>query len=545
VLGDALPLRSRMDAIDTALLEAFNRVIPKLRADPREAARRLARTRRPTLTRPVRPWCLCLRASDTRLTALGASSFDVDDAREAHPVTLGAEALRRLCAPVHIDWPGIDWKLAADRLGRPHESINQWLDAGVFNVRRDPASCFGRRGRPIPVVWSPHSLDPAAPCAERPDPIWGSLWQSLARNIPDDFECTLTRIPHAQPFKGRQCNRGWLFQCPGLLTPLPLMRTMPDPWTPELSEREAPDSATSAPATPTTPRIIIINDRLHLHTPCTRHCRLLYMPMPPWTLPKAIAPELAIDVEGLAGQWHPAHHDPIRHRRTFACARCWRIRHVSLVNDQGWNTFVSHITAGLLYAREVPRPLADAPRTRKRPFKPRVPYAIDRRRRIQALLLQGLSYPQIAARIGCSVPGVNYHVVRIYKQHAVHTRAALATALGHPPIPRPSPKRDEVARLLLRGCTTKQIATLTRSTPKSVSSLIEKLFKIHHVHSRPALIAALTAAGIEQTSTNQTPIATPAPHLRAPIPSTAAPPHQQSPSATSAAPSRARRAQSR
>ena len=39
--------------------------------------------------------------------------------------------------------------------------------------------------------------------------------------------------------------------------------------------------------------------------------------------------------------------------------------------------------------------------------------------------MEGLTYPRIAAREGCSLPGVGYNVQLIYREYAVHSRGEL------------------------------------------------------------------------------------------------------------------------
>src|SRR2546423_13650399 len=57
-----------MNDVARLVLEAWEKLGPKIMQDPDELAKRLARRRLNILTRPIRPWCLALRASDTRIT---------------------------------------------------------------------------------------------------------------------------------------------------------------------------------------------------------------------------------------------------------------------------------------------------------------------------------------------------------------------------------------------------------------------------------------------------------------------------------------------
>ncbi len=90
---------------------------------------------------------------------------------------------------------------------------------------------------------------------------------------------------------------------------------------------------------------------------------------------------------------------------------------------------VTYLSGGLLYGSEVPMPaeLEGRPVKRKRAYvscPTRGPRRISRDRVLEGLL-SGLTYPRIAAREGCSLPGVGYNVQLIYREHVVHTRGDL------------------------------------------------------------------------------------------------------------------------
>src|SRR5438552_10195316 len=73
---------------------------------------------------------------------------------------------------------------------------------------------------------------------------------------------------------------------------------------------------------------------------------------------------------GLAGEWVPGLSDPIQQSgpRSFACRKCWRVRNISWANHTGWNEFISHISGGMIYGHEVPRPLDICPIVRKNKY---------------------------------------------------------------------------------------------------------------------------------------------------------------------------------
>ena len=72
---------SLFDSIQHLLLESWESLLPTLLKNPDELARRLTRRRSATLSRPYRPYCLALRAADTRIHPYRAI-FDPEHAIE-------------------------------------------------------------------------------------------------------------------------------------------------------------------------------------------------------------------------------------------------------------------------------------------------------------------------------------------------------------------------------------------------------------------------------------------------------------------------------
>jgi hypothetical protein len=341
-----------VDALDLILLEAWNRISARVRRERLEALRRSQRRFKGVLTRPMREWCLVLRASDTRLNDFSAivEPRRAYDDHEPHTVTLHGPLIRKLTRPVMIPWPGVTYEQAAGLCGREWQTIKGWIRKGVFRVDhyaefKFPRTC--RRGKNgaargaeerggRPYVWTPAPIDPNNFDGRVPHAVWGSLWQSQWEKLPENYELVVRREPRLRMFRGKLCFRGWNFICPGRV------------------------------------------DEKGEYQGCGRKCTYLYAPQTVWTLAKAIGGERGFDMpddSGLAGQWHPGLNDPIASRgpRSFACKTCWGVRSACMANRNGWNEFITHISGGLLYGRDVKRPHDICPVQRiKPPYRRRV-----------------------------------------------------------------------------------------------------------------------------------------------------------------------------
>ena len=342
-----------MDPLDIILLDAWTRMSKKVRENRVLALKRSRRRFKGILTRPMREWCLVIRASDTRITA-GNALIDpmprtLADARdpqcnaigrhEPHTLRLSGTLIRELTKPVSIDWPGVTYEEAARICGREWKTMRTWGRQGMFTIDYYREFGFprlreegGKRGG-RPYVWTPSPIDPNSCCARPPHMVWGTLWQWLWKNLPEEYELIVDREPHFCVFRGETVFRGWEFVCPGRVN----------------AQGE--------------------------YMGCGRRCRYLYVPRTVWTLAKAIGDGRGAGFEmpedsGLAGQWFPGLGDPVKDWaggvRSFACKKCWRVRGACMARSDGWNEFVSQISGGLLYGRDVPRPLDICPRVRKK-----------------------------------------------------------------------------------------------------------------------------------------------------------------------------------
>ncbi len=414
-----------MDSIDRALLQAWNALAPTVRANRAEAVRRAMRRTRAAYLRPIRPWCLCLRASDTRFDYPFATAMQEGaiENQEPHTLLVTGYNLQDLCQPVSIPWPGIDWTHAAARLGRHPETIRGWMDKGVFNISRRYARAAGKRGHPVPFIWSRHSLDPSANLGAPPDSVWGSLWQSLSDQIPITDVYLLKRIPRSREYPCRSDfgprHRGWNWICPGInghacgrrvsrifipLRPWDLLDALDEPDPLDVTFRFPSDA--DAHNVRFIPRL---STNTHAPTPAGEPGADTFRPAP-------LHPPKPDDEDAPTRILQPA------------CHHCHRIRYFSLTDRNGWNTFVTHISRGLLFGHEVKRP-DDLVRKRKRVYTPHA-RAAPRRDQARGLLLAGLPPAQVAKIMNVKVGTVYSYTKALRRRGELTptTRSAQATA---------------------------------------------------------------------------------------------------------------------
>jgi len=417
-----------MDDLDRALLAAFDAIVPKLRGDPAELRRRLARRRTPALTRPPRAWCLAVRASDTRLTAWNTAMVPEDAADTArdrrgrmrvvdpqpHTLTLEKHVLLRLCRPVRFEPMGYDWQHAAAMLGVHEETLRYAIRKGVFHVKHRPRS-GGKRGKPVPILTAARVFDPSSSSLMRPpDPLWGTLWHHLAARLPDDLEEEVQRVPsfRLDPRDVAKCRtvpiarfRGWRFVCPMCGQPVrAVFYPLPVPDLPTMLGLD-PETLENKPLAVSGQRFAGDDDDAEIDL------------LPP----------------GFHIEHTTSHIDPPT--RSFACHACHRVRYFSRLDRNSWNHLIAHLSAGLLYGREVEQPdwFTDPThpdnRPRKRPYKQR-PRPTPRRDAVRRRLLAGMTYKQIADALNLTTHGVDAHVKAIYREARMHSREELRAVCG-------------------------------------------------------------------------------------------------------------------
>jgi hypothetical protein len=333
-----------MDDFDANLTDAWNQVWERCQRDPAEARRRWERARSASFTKVPRVWCVALRAGDSRIGEDFGAFFGVEAAAEQreHEVVVTGAGLRRLCAPVRIDWPGVTLVQAGRLLGHHANALRRWLPIqpgrsraqravaapqtwreivsprAPLCVRYEKAQSHGHNGYDVPVVWAERPLDPGRRRSDPPHPLWGTLWQHLSAQLADQREQRLTRVPRRRLRYGNDEFKGWEWLCPG--------------------------------------RVERVGKR-RIARPCGKRCLVVYAPLPVMTLARALGVEDGLVVPGLKGLWTPGmEHAQRGHKWHLACGSCWRIDHFSLTDYRGWNEVVSFLSGGLLYGHEVTRP---------------------------------------------------------------------------------------------------------------------------------------------------------------------------------------------
>src|SRR6476646_9199816 len=209
----------RMNDVARLVLEAWEKHGPRIMGDSDELNRRLARRRMGIVTRPVRAWCLAVRACDRRITPAHwvispEHAMDLD--HPAHPyeaieheVIIRPHALRKYCRGVRTDSYGEVAREVAEKLGTTPAGLQGARWAGRF-TERYVQGLGGTHCKPIPLIHSWETLDPSGSWFfARPDQLWGCLWEFLPDMVPDDFEQSILRRPVFRGLTGRSaCPTG-------------------------------------------------------------------------------------------------------------------------------------------------------------------------------------------------------------------------------------------------------------------------------------------------------------------------------------------------
>jgi DNA-binding CsgD family transcriptional regulator len=442
-----------MHALKGVFLEAWSRIKPILDADPHELHARLARRSNALLSRPFREWCIGLRSNDCRLntavlseqgkskgaTVLSERSESKGshaiDQLFPHSVTLTRSVLQRLCRPVAIE-PFTDLPDAAAQLGVSTKAIRKAIARGQFRLhhhrrwRRTPA--HGRCFRKYPEVAADDLFNPTADWKlQSPDPVWGDRWTLFPDDLPQGFQQTLQRIPLWLPAKrpGNGIYRpAQRTKDQGQMTVLSLSDAATD------NEHLTTDNG--QPATPSglsrCPELVEGTQHSGLERfwgwywlcpACNQTCRLILLPMP-FQLPPVFRDYLKPHLKA-------RHEAPDDIPTTFACARCHNPRHALswARGHAAWNELVTTLSGGLLFGHEVqiPPALNTNRKTTKRPTPKNTP--APKREEVAQLLLQGLSYKEIAQEMGITYITACWHAQQLMRIHKVKRKPALLEKL--------------------------------------------------------------------------------------------------------------------
>src|SRR5258705_8916185 len=171
------------EELERNIRDAWLRLRGKILSDPQELARRLARRRKRSLTKPPRAWCIAVRASDRRITPAHwvispEHAMDLDHPLHPyepieHEVIIRPHALRKYCRPVRTDSWGELVQDVAKQLGVSKSSLLRARWAGLYS-ERFVKGLGGKHGKhPIPLIHSWKTLDPSGrPHNARPDALW-------------------------------------------------------------------------------------------------------------------------------------------------------------------------------------------------------------------------------------------------------------------------------------------------------------------------------------------------------------------------------------
>ncbi|HEV8378250.1 MAG TPA: hypothetical protein VGP99_05335 [Tepidisphaeraceae bacterium] len=434
--------------LERNIREAWLQLRGKILSDPHELHRRLARRRSKSLTKPPRAWCIAIRASDRRITpahwvitpehAMDLNHPDHPYEPIEHEVTIQTHAIRRCCHPVSFSRE--DAADVAKMLGVSPAMLMHARYRGQFE------ECFykglgGKRGKPVPLL-SPKGqlLDPGAMAFARPHPIWGSMWEWLAREMPADFEQTILRRPYFRPptarnasptgevYKDEMQHIGWRWVCPV----------------------------------------------------CRKQVRTIFYPLPVRTLFDTGEFTDPVIQKRLCDADLPQPPPPM-----FACHACHGIRYFSSVVPDSWNRAIAWLTAGMLYGSEVQKPASFVPerkKARSRQLNRQAPV----RRKVLTRLRLGWSDFQIARDLGLTASNVGQHVWRICREERVANRYALARKLNFAPQrlnywEAAKRRRLEVAQMMLNDCTWKEMMEKLGVGYSVLCKDIKTIYKAHGI----------------------------------------------------------------
>jgi DNA-binding NarL/FixJ family response regulator len=468
--------------VDRLILEAWEKLGPGIMEDPEELHRRLARRRSALLTRPPRAWCLCLRASDRRITAMDwiltpMHAMDLNHPEHPyepieHTVTIHVHGLRKFCRPVRTDSRGELVEDVAKNLGAPRKApLLRARSSGLFTERRI-RGLAGRHGRyPVPLIHSWQALDPSGPVFRKPDVLWGSLWEFLPDMVPDDFEQTILRKP---TFTRWGAARG--------------------------SHRN------NAPPDHLYTDDVRFNGWRWICPSCKQQVHKIYYPIAPQTLFDYLGydPARSKTAQAQSNEYLPCDVDDVpTPPACFACVTCHRVNGLERTTSAGWNTIVSWLSRGMLYGHEVQKP-SWYRHQRKIARHRKLGRPAHKRDAVFNRLRLGWTVPQIALNMKISRKAAEYLIYKICKLEGVKNRHALAAKLRwtHPQPLNHWETDSQIARerekliepLLLEGLIYPEIAKRLQIAEYNVANAAARIYRSHGISCRKAFMQKFAPA---------------------------------------------------
>jgi DNA-binding NarL/FixJ family response regulator len=537
------------------LLESWSRILPTLLATPELFHQRLSRRSLPTLTRPPRPWCLSLRASDRRIPDSALSPLPPDSpfilhhsefsisSHPPHQITITPKLLLSLTNLVSIPRPGLDAAEVATLLGRHPSSLITSRLQNKFSTHHVPG-LSGKHGRPIPILRHPALLDPAArsPTAA-PDPHFPSIWNYRTPILPNNFSQSLICIPFYRPVTF--LNPHYVSDRPSRKLPPPVPDYVWYKWKGDeyigydwrnpraaaahhrhqrkLASARAANKRQRAKTPGRSTGSLLFAGYRFLCPACHRPVSILYLPLPSINLYAMLA-----DFRMPAHVRRELEDNPSSDAfPTFACYKCHRVRFISPIDRNFWNTLITYLSRGLLYGRDVPRPAEFRPETtinratdgagpcrsgadevrehlRKRPYRPQTNRPAPRRAMVLRRILNGWSPRKIARDMQISLRAVLNHIHTLCAHEQVNDRHALAKKLNSPhpqplnQVDRANERRKKLLPLLLQGLPYKQLMKELSVDFSTLNRDTQHLYRQHKVkgygpHARRHLAQKLGA----------------------------------------------------
>jgi DNA-binding CsgD family transcriptional regulator len=519
-----------MDDLERQIVETYFKLVPTL--SPDELKSRLARRRMALLRSPPRAWCLAVRASDQRINNANAimvpeqaaNPYDAEHPYQVlpHQVTLEPTLLKKICAPVYIEPPGRPLHVVAALLGVHPTGLHRARVKGLFN-QHYVKGLMHRPGRPTPILYTDKPLDPTSRTRIAPDdPLWGWTAQYLTNRIPGSLRQTVERVPVFR-------RKGPLPEGPdGVPRKRVSLGRLPPPppdyvwykWKGGVyigdGSKPAPRRRRRKRQRPASARSPIVGPKDANGDPllfrgwrwrcpgCGELARTIYYPLPPINIPilSGLPIASADVVAGRNGGETDAELDGLAEPiGCFACYECHGIRSFSRFNASAWNYLIAHLSGGLLYGSEVPKPADFGSQPRKaRPYRRVRRCPSPGRQKVLERWLAGMQPRAIARELGIHRSTVHAELRFLCQQHEVKNGRSLAQILGRKsPAAVTSKKRADVQRLLEQGATYKEIARSLGTTYKAVQHHARNIYRQHKVQGRNRLIEKLRAQPVEHT----------------------------------------------